>query len=99
VVNSVSCDEEKYVVTTVVLQHGIRGKSGAEQPRYPLTRKPGINVDLEDPSNPLEYYELFCTPEIVEVMVRETNQYAQKCLENTSNLKLRSRAVTGRKQT
>jgi hypothetical protein len=31
-----------------------------------------MNVDLEDPSNPLEYFELFCTPEIAEVMVRET---------------------------
>jgi hypothetical protein len=26
----------------------------------------GINVDLEHPSNPLEYIELFCTPEIAE---------------------------------
>jgi hypothetical protein len=26
---------------------------------------------LEDTSNPLEYFELFCTPEIAEIMARE----------------------------
>jgi hypothetical protein len=36
-------------------------------------------------------FHLFCTPEIVEVIARETNWYAQKFLENTPNLKLRSR--------
>jgi hypothetical protein len=46
---------------------------GAEWPRFPFTCKPGINVDLEDPSNPLEYFELFCTPETVKVTARETN--------------------------
>jgi hypothetical protein len=50
-----------------------------------------MNVDLADHSNPLEYFELFCTPEIVEVIARETNQHAQKFLENTPNLNLRSR--------
>jgi hypothetical protein len=42
-----------------------------------FTGKHGINVDLEDPSNPLEYLELFCTPEIAEVTARETNRYVQ----------------------
>jgi hypothetical protein len=35
------------------------------------------NVDLEAPSNPLEYFELFCTPDIAEVIARKRNQYAQ----------------------
>jgi hypothetical protein len=34
---------------------------------------------------------LFRTPESAEVIARETNQYARKFLENTPNLKLRSR--------
>jgi hypothetical protein len=34
---------------------------------------------------------LFCTPDIAEVIARETNRYAQKFLENTPNLKLKSR--------
>jgi hypothetical protein len=54
------------------------GRLGAERPCFPFTGKPGINVDLEDPSDPLEYFELFCTPDIVELIARETIQYAQK---------------------
>jgi hypothetical protein len=37
-----------------------------------------MSVDLEDPSNPPEYFELLRTPEIAEVIVREANRYAQK---------------------
>jgi hypothetical protein len=64
------------------MQHGIWSKSDAERPCFPFTGNPGINVDLEDSSNPLKYSELFCTPEIAEVIARETNRYAKKCLEN-----------------
>jgi hypothetical protein len=77
------------------MQHGIWAKSGAEQPHFPFTGKPGINVDLKCP--PLEYFESFCTPEIVEVIARETNWYVQKFIENMPNLKLRSRAHHGKK--
>jgi hypothetical protein len=73
------------------MQPDIRANSGAEQPHFPFTGKTGINVDLEDPSNPLGYCELFCTPDIVEVMARGTKWYAQNFLENTPNLKLKSR--------
>jgi hypothetical protein len=34
---------------------------------------------------------LFWTPDIAEIIARETNQYAQKFLENMPNLKLKSR--------
>jgi hypothetical protein len=47
--------------------------SGAVRSHFPFTCKPGINVDLEDSSKLLEYFELFCTPEISEVIARETN--------------------------
>jgi hypothetical protein len=63
------------------VQHGIWAKSGAEQPCFLFTCKPGINVDFEDPSNPLQYFELFCTTDIVDVTARETNRYAQKFVE------------------
>jgi hypothetical protein len=69
-------------------QHSIWTKSGAERPHFPFTGKSGINVDLEDPSNPLEYSELFCTPEIAEVITREANRYAKKKLENMPDPKL-----------
>jgi hypothetical protein len=75
---SVISDEEENVSDNSSMQHGIWTKSGAERPRFPFTGKPGINVDLEDPSNSLEYFELFCAPEIAEVVARETNQYTQK---------------------
>jgi hypothetical protein len=64
------------------MQPDVWANLGAERPCSPFTGKPGINVDLEDPSNPLEYFELFCTPDIAEVIARETNQYAQFFLEN-----------------
>jgi hypothetical protein len=69
----------------------MKQKMSTTRPRFPFTGKPGINVDLEDPSNPLEYFELFCTPDIAEVIARETNRSAQKFLENMPNLKLKSR--------
>jgi hypothetical protein len=74
---SVSSDEEENVSGSSSMQHGIWAKSGAEQPHFPFTGMLGINVDLEDASNPLKYFELFCTPEIVGVIARETNWYDQ----------------------
>jgi hypothetical protein len=83
---SVSTDEQN-VNGNSSMQHGVWSKSGA---RFSFTGKPGINVDLEDPRNPPEYFELFRTSEIAEVTARETNRYAPKCSENTPNLKLRA---------
>jgi hypothetical protein len=73
--------KKKTSVTTV--EHSVAyGQSSAEQPRFTFTGKPGINVNLENPSNPLEYF-WFCTAEIA----RDINRYAQKCLGNSRNLK------------
>jgi hypothetical protein len=44
------------------MQPDVWKNSGVGWPRFPFTGKPGINVDLEDPGNCLEYFELFCTP-------------------------------------
>jgi hypothetical protein len=83
-------DEDENVSDNSSTQHGIWTKSGAEQPHLPFTGKLGTNVDLEDPTNPLEYFDLFCTSEIAEVIARETNRYAKIFLETTPNLKLRT---------
>jgi hypothetical protein len=56
---SVSSDEEEIVSDNSSMQHGIWTKSAAKRPRFPFTGKPGLNVDTEDPSNHLEYSELF----------------------------------------
>jgi hypothetical protein len=87
---NISSDEEESVNDNSSMQNDTWAKSGAKRPRFPFTGKPGINVYLKDPSNPLEYFELFCTPEIMEVIARETNRYAKKCLENMPKPKLRS---------
>jgi hypothetical protein len=39
------------------MQPDVWANSGTEWPRSPFTGKPDINVDLEDPTNPLEYFE------------------------------------------
>jgi hypothetical protein len=78
----VGSDEEENDSDNTSMQHGTWAKSGVKR-HFPFTGKPGINVDLEYPSNPLEYFELFCTPETAEVIARETNRYAKKFLENT----------------
>jgi hypothetical protein len=83
---SVSSDEEENISYNSGMQHDIWAETGAERPHFPFTSKHGINVDFEGPSNPLEYFELFCTPETVEVTARETNRCAQNLLENLPNL-------------
>jgi hypothetical protein len=35
---------------------------GAERSHFLFSRKPGMNVDLEDQNKPQEYFELFITP-------------------------------------
>jgi hypothetical protein len=77
---SVSWNDEENVSDSSSMQHGIWAKTASEQPCFPFTDKTDINIDLGDPSNPLEY---FCTPEIMEVIARETNRYAQNFLGNT----------------
>jgi hypothetical protein len=81
---SVSSDEAENISDNI-MQPEIWANSGAEQPHFPFSGKPGINVVSEDPSNPL------CTPDIAEVTARETNRHAQKFVEDTSNLKLKCR--------
>jgi hypothetical protein len=88
---SVSSDEAENDSNDSSMQPGVWANSGAKQPHFQFTGKPGTIVDLEDPSNPLEYFALFCTPDIVEVIARETNRYAQTFLENMPNLNLKSR--------
>jgi hypothetical protein len=69
----ITSDEEENVSDNNSMQHGVWAKSGSEQPLFPFTDKPAINVDLEDPSNTVEYFEVFCTLEIAELIARKTN--------------------------
>jgi hypothetical protein len=65
---SVSSDGSENVSNNSSMQPDIWANSCAEQPCFPFTDKPGINVDSEDPSIPLEYFELFCMPDIAKVI-------------------------------
>jgi hypothetical protein len=85
----VSSDEAENVSDNSSMQPDVWAESGAKQPHFPFTAKPGINVDLEDPSNSLEYFELFCMSDIGEVIAKETNRYAHQFLENMRNLKIK----------
>jgi hypothetical protein len=67
--------KQKISVTTGSGNLTYGANSGAEQPHFPFTGKPDINVGSD----------------IAEVTARETNWYAQKFVENTPNLKLKSR--------
>jgi hypothetical protein len=86
---SVTSYEAENVRDNSSMRPDVWANLGARRPCFPFTGKPGINVDLEDPSNPLEYFESFCMPDTAEVIARERNQYAQKFLENVPNSKLK----------
>jgi hypothetical protein len=64
------------------MKHGTWTKVQAEWPHFQFCGKPGLNVDSQDPNNPLDYSELLVTPELAELISRGTNQYAQQFLEN-----------------
>jgi hypothetical protein len=36
-----------------------------KKPHFPFSGKPGANVDLEYPSNPMEYFQLFIAPKLL----------------------------------
>jgi hypothetical protein len=53
---NVSFDEEENFSDNSSMKHGIWAKLGFEQPCFPFAGKPGIDDDLEDPSNLQEYF-------------------------------------------
>lgn len=81
-VNEVVCD----------MQPGTWSSVGKERPPFLFSGQPGLNVQIDDPANPLEFFELFITREICEHISDETNRYAEQFLEkNTLHLKEKSR--------
>jgi hypothetical protein len=45
-------------------------KLGTEQSLFPFSGRPGLNIDLEFRNKPLEYFELFITPELANLEQR-----------------------------
>ncbi|RDD38522.1 PiggyBac transposable element-derived protein 4 [Trichoplax sp. H2] len=52
---------------------------------HPFVGKPGINVDTTN-FKPIDYYQLFLTPELLQHIVLETNSYASAFLQSSSSL-------------
>ncbi len=46
---------------------------------HPFTATPGINVDMTGKS-PVEFFRLFFTPEVIELIFNETTRYAEQQL-------------------
>jgi hypothetical protein len=51
-------DDEDNANDNSDMQHDTWTRIGIEGPCFPCSGKPGINVDLEDQNNPLEYFKL-----------------------------------------
>lgn len=60
-------------------------------PIFPFTGNAGIQVNINDKEDPLEYFELFVTDELVDLIVKQTNLYAKQYLDSVGTLKPRSR--------
>ena len=64
---------------------------GQVRKRFIFTGNPGIQVELRNVADPLEFFELCFDNEIVRLIVSKTNRYAEQFLEERSaNLKTRS---------
>jgi hypothetical protein len=60
------------------MQHGIWKKVRAAQPHTPFGSKLCLNVDLEDPNNPLEYSKLLITYDLAKLTGRDRYYYTQQ---------------------
>jgi hypothetical protein len=72
--SDISCESEDESSDEVIdtdIKHGTWTNVGTERPRFPFIGKPGLNVKIENSENPLEFFELFITPEIAELISRE----------------------------
>jgi len=52
-------------------------------PRFPFSGQPGLQVSLTDCNDPLEYLRLFLDDEFIDVIVKETNRYAEQTMTRT----------------
>ena len=65
---SYSEDQSSDDVIDTDIHHGTWTNIGTERTRFPFIGKPGLNVKIENSENPLEFFELFITPEISELI-------------------------------
>ncbi|XP_064643576.1 piggyBac transposable element-derived protein 4-like [Lineus longissimus] len=66
---------------------------GQARARFPFTSNPGLKVNIDDPEDPLEFFELFFNDELIDLIVTQTNLFAQQFMNDKGlGLKRRSRA-------
>jgi hypothetical protein len=66
------------------------GKETSVRCRLPFTGIPGRRVPVSDTTDPLEYFNLFITDNMIDGIVTETNKRARQLMQST-RLKRRSR--------
>ncbi|KAG8233627.1 hypothetical protein J437_LFUL001038 [Ladona fulva] len=54
--------------------------------KYQFSGKPGVNVQVKDANDSLELFELYFDEQLVEMIVTETNRYAEQQLSNNKIL-------------
>jgi hypothetical protein len=75
-----SSNDEDHAYDYSDMQQRTWAKLGVERPRFPFSVKPGLNVHLEDPNNPVVCFEFLITPEVAELISIEINRGAQQFL-------------------
>jgi len=60
----------------------------AAPPRFPFSGQPGIQVPLADDHDPVTYLRLFLDDDIMDIIVTETNRYAEQTLMRTPQRRL-----------
>lgn len=75
-------------------QNIVRGDPVGKQQNVPFTGNSGMDFTIAGIlalAEPIDYFKLFFTPEIINIMVEETNLYATQVLENATDIPASSR--------
>ena len=57
--------------------------NGRRRIRFPFMGNSGIKVEIKNPLDPLEFFEIFFNDELINIIVTETNRYISQFLEES----------------
>ncbi|GBN81316.1 hypothetical protein AVEN_33209-1 [Araneus ventricosus] len=60
-------------------------------PRFPFTANPAVHLNIDLSNGTLQFLDIFFDDNLLEIIVSETNKYADRTIRN-SNLRRKSRA-------
>lgn len=75
-------DDEDATDVPLINWKQIPANTSFNTPRFPFTGQPGIKVPVDKKWTPLDYVKLFLDDEIINIIVTETNRYADKFLKS-----------------